>query len=116
MSDLKIPTQIDLMWPTLKALVKMGGSASIQEISKEIAEILELPDEMLEKLHGERSQSELDYRAAWARTRLKKMGAVKDSSPRDLVNNGPWPKSWFGPTSQRRGQKGTGCKGYRRAA
>ena len=67
------------MWPTLQALVKTGGSASVQEISKEIAEIMELPDEVLEELQGESRQSKLDYRAAWARTRLKQIGAVDNS-------------------------------------
>lgn len=80
MTDLKVPTQIDLMWPTLQALVKRGGSASVQQISKEIAEILELPSEILRKRHRDGSQSELDYRAGWARTRLKHLEAV--------INNG----------------------------
>ena len=74
-----MPTQIDLMWPTLQALVKTGGSASVQEISKEIAEIMELSDEVLEELQGESRQPKLDYRAGWARTRLKHVGAVDNS-------------------------------------
>ena len=79
MRDPKVPTQIDLMWPTIQALVEIGGSASIQEISREIAAIMQLSDEVLEIRHGSGPQSEIDYRAGWARTRLKLMGAVVDS-------------------------------------
>ena len=78
-NDRRVPSQTDLMWPTLQALVETGGSASLQEISKEIAEIMELPDEILEELHGAGPQSEFDYQAAWARTRLKHIGAVANS-------------------------------------
>ena len=78
MNDLRMPTQIDLMWPTLRVLARTGGSASVQEISKEIAEIMELPDEILEERHSDR-QSELDFRAGWARTRLKQIGAIDNS-------------------------------------
>ena len=77
-SNLRVPTQIDLMWPTLRVLARTGGSASVQEISKEIAEIMELPDEILEERHSDR-QSELDFRAGWARTRLKQIGAIDNS-------------------------------------
>ena len=34
--DPKVPTQIDLMWPTIQALAEIGGSASIQEISSQM--------------------------------------------------------------------------------
>lgn len=77
--DPKVPTQIDLMWPTIEALVKIGGSASIQEISRQIAAIMQLSDEVLEIRHGSGPQSEVDYRAAWARNRLKLMSAVVNS-------------------------------------
>ena len=33
----QIPTYEDLLWPTLKALERIGGSASIQELSSQLA-------------------------------------------------------------------------------
>ena len=66
----QIPTFEDLLWPTLKALQGIGGSASIQELSSGIATDMALPDEVLDILHKEGPQTEVDYRAAWARTHL----------------------------------------------
>lgn len=76
MNSHRIPSDIDLMWPTLQALVKSGGTASNQEIAEAIVEIMAIPDEILEIPHGEGPRSEIDYRAAWARTNLKNIGAV----------------------------------------
>ncbi len=79
MSDMKLPTYNSLAVPTLQALVQRGGSASIQELSEDVASLMGLPDEVLEIPHGNESQSEVDYRAAWVRTYLKKMGAIENS-------------------------------------
>ena len=43
----------DLPWPTLKALVDHGGSASIQELSEQIASDLDLSDEILDVPDGD---------------------------------------------------------------
>ena len=80
MTQHPIPTSEDLLWPTLKALEVRGGSASIQELSEQVASNLELPDEILEVLHKDGPQSEVDYRAAWARTHLKFVNAVANRS------------------------------------
>ena len=80
MNDQPLPTYEDLLWPTLKALEDQGGSASIQELSDHVARQLMLTDEVLEVLHKEGPQSEVDYRAAWARTHLKYLGAVDNTS------------------------------------
>lgn len=76
----RVPDYRDLLWPTLKALESKGGSASIDELSECIAEILELPDAVLEISHSDGPQSEVDYRAAWARTHLRLIGAVENSA------------------------------------
>ena len=39
-----------------------------------------MPDELLDVRHGDRPQSEVDYRAAWSRTYLKKLGLVENTS------------------------------------
>ena len=81
MNDNEIPRSEDLLWPTLKALEARGGSASIQELSEQVAVGLELPDEMLDILHGKSGpKSEVDYRASWARTHLKFINAVDNTT------------------------------------
>ncbi len=70
-----------MLWPTLKALEAKGGSASIQELSEQIVSDMELSDEILDVSHKENgTQSEVEYRSAWARTDLKLIGAVENTS------------------------------------
>ena len=81
MTKSQTPKANDLLWPTLKALEARGGSASIQELSEQVAADLALPDEMLDILHGKNGpKSEVDFRASWARTRLKFIGAVDNTT------------------------------------
>ncbi len=80
MTQRPVPTYEDLLWPTLKALEARGGSASIQELSEHVASDLELPDEVLETPHKDGPKSEVDYRAAWARSYLKFVNAVDNRS------------------------------------
>lgn len=79
MPSMSAPTYKDLLWPTLKALEEMGGSASNEELSENIARILGPPDEIIEMPHNDGPLSEVDYRAAWARTHLKMIGAANNS-------------------------------------
>ena len=76
----QVPTYEDLLWPTLKVLEALGGSATIQELSEQLAVEMRLSDAVLDIPHKNGSQSEVDYRAAWARTYLKWIGAVENSS------------------------------------
>ena len=78
--DQKLPTFEDLLWPTLKVLERRGGSATIQELSEDVAGELDLPDELANVQHGSGPGSEVDYRAAWARTHLKRIGVVENTS------------------------------------
>ena len=80
MTDQLIPTYEDLLWPTLKALETQGGSASIQELSEQVAIDLKLTNEILDKPHKNGPRSEVDYRAAWARTHLKLVHAIDNTS------------------------------------
>ena len=75
----RMPTYETLLWPTLKILESSGGSASIQEILKQLSIYLNLPDSIMKTPHGEGPQSEVAYRAAWARTHLKLVGSVTNS-------------------------------------
>ncbi|MPM61065.1 hypothetical protein SDC9_107919 [bioreactor metagenome] len=62
-----------LITVTFKALKELGGSGKNDEINEKAAELLDLPDEVLEFPHlNSSSISEVNYRLAWARTFLKK--------------------------------------------
>ncbi len=76
----KPPTREDLLWPTLRALEVLGGSASIYELSEQIAIDLALTDEILNIPHKDGLLSEVDHRAGWARTDLKHIGAIENTS------------------------------------
>jgi restriction system protein len=77
----QIPKYHELMNPLLQALHELGGSGSIAEISSQVSESLDLPEDVLNILHDpERSsQTVLEYRLAWARTYLKKYGLLDNS-------------------------------------
>jgi restriction system protein len=70
----------------LRALEKLGGSATIHEIEEEVIHILNIPDEIADIPHGEenKNRTELGYRLAWARTYLKNAGLIYNS------NRGIW--------------------------
>ena len=86
----EVPQFHELMNPTLAALRTLGSSASIDEITREVAQNLVLPAQVVELQHGETSETELEYRLAWARTYLKQYGLI-DNSQRgiwSLTENG----------------------------
>ncbi len=74
-----VPTFDELMLPTLQALKRLGGSASIDELVPEIVRLLELPQEVADMPHGSTGRTELEYRSAWARTYLRKAGFIENS-------------------------------------
>ena len=77
----QMPKYHELLNPLLEALHELGGSGSVKEISSKVTEILDLPDEVLSVLHDpdRSSQTEVEYRLAWARTYLKKYGILDNS-------------------------------------
>lgn len=75
------PTFDALLVPTVKALIELGGSGSVEEINTKVYEIAKLTDDVLLVPHGEEgTTSEVDYRLAWSRTYLKKFGLLENSS------------------------------------
>ena len=80
MTERQMPTHYDLLWPTLKALKERGGSASIQELSEQVAADLSLPDEILDVLYKDGPQSQFDRLATAARSRLKFAGAIDNTA------------------------------------
>lgn len=77
----QMPKYHELINPLLQALHDLGGSGSIEEISSKVSEILDLPDTVLSIPHDpdRSSQTEVEYRLAWARTYLKKYGLLDNS-------------------------------------
>ncbi len=67
------------MWPTLVALKETGGSASNEELLIKVIEVLQVPDDVASIIHTDNRQSKLSYNLAWAKTYLKKAGAIKNS-------------------------------------
>ena len=68
------------MWPALKALRGMGGSATNEELLSEIIEQEAIPPEIAAVQHVDQRQTRLGYNLAWAKTYLKKVGAVENSA------------------------------------
>ena len=71
-----------MMLVTIEALKSIGGSASIQELDEKVAEIEGVTEaEQAFMMTGSNSsQPRLNYYLAWARTYLKRGGAVDNSS------------------------------------
>ena len=80
MDKARVPTILELAWATLKVLESLGGCASIEQIAIKLAEYFRLPEEVFPGLQGGGGQTELEYRAAWTRTYLKRIGAVENRS------------------------------------
>lgn len=76
-----LPSYDELIIPTVKALVELGGSGTIEEINSKVYEIANLSEESLKIPHDvDGSRTEVDYRLAWSRTYLKKFGLLENSS------------------------------------
>jgi len=75
-----IPPRQELLWSTLLAVRNLGGSASIEEIVEEVPRQQRFSEEQQAVLHGDGPMTEIQYRLAWARTYLKGMGLLINSS------------------------------------
>lgn len=76
----EIPKWNQMFRPTVESLRALGGSGTIQEVNEKAIELEGYTDEQLAVLHGKDEKSEIEYRLAWARTNLKNLGAVTNSS------------------------------------
>jgi len=75
----KVPKYHELLYPTVKALKALGGSATNEEILDKVCELENFPTEIQQVQHIDNRQTEINYRLAWARTYLKCVGAVDNS-------------------------------------
>jgi restriction system protein len=76
----KLPKEPDLYHPTLEVLKALGGSGTVQEIAERVIQREGFTDEQQAIIHRGGRQSEIAYRLAWARTWLKGVGALENSS------------------------------------
>jgi restriction system protein len=75
------PTYTELIVPTYKALLELGGSGNNNEIYEQVIKDLQLSDEAVDESHlGNENQTELQYQLAWARTYLKNYGVIINST------------------------------------
>lgn len=75
-----VPSYDKMMIPVLQALLDLGGSGTLGEINERVYEVMKLSESVLQIMHNsQRSQSEVDYRLAWSRTYLKKVGLIENS-------------------------------------
>lgn len=74
-----VPTFSQLLWPTLLALKATGGSASNDELLEKVTEEMSVPADVASLIHTDNRQTKLSYNLAWAKTYLKKMGAITNS-------------------------------------
>ncbi|WP_121812976.1 restriction endonuclease [Mucilaginibacter kameinonensis] len=77
---LGVPQVNELVKPTVQALLSLGGSGNIQEINDKVYDLTKLPEEILNIPHSKDGRTQIDYRLAWARTRLRLQGLLENSS------------------------------------
>src|SRR6516225_3635398 len=75
-----VPPYHELLWPALQAVGELGGSASIGEIVETVIKREGFSDAQQAVLHNDGPETEIGYRLAWARTYLKGMGLLTNSS------------------------------------
>jgi len=75
----QLPKFDELMDPTIRALKRLGGSASIDELVPEIVRLLNLSQELADIPHKNTGRTKLEYRSAWARSYLKSAGYIENS-------------------------------------
>lgn len=75
----ELPTGGMLAWPTLQAIMELGGSATIQEIQEAVIKSEELSDDVQQLLRPDGVTTELYHRLSAARTYLRAAGAIERS-------------------------------------
>jgi restriction system protein len=70
----------NLLWPTLNAVRAIGDSGTIEEIDERVIEAGQFSEEEQSVLHNDGPKTEIEYRLAWAKTYLKGMGLLDNST------------------------------------
>lgn len=74
-----LPKHYELFEATIQALKTLGGSGTTQEINEKVCEIESYTEEQQSILHKQGPQTEISYRLSWARSYLKKYGAIESA-------------------------------------
>mgnify|MGYP003947011657 CR=1 FL=1 len=74
-----IPSYDTFMWPIIERMKVHGRSMTNAEMDDDLASYMGFTDEQRSLEHGTTGRSEVEYRMAWARTYLKKIGALTNS-------------------------------------
>lgn len=80
MTVISLPQYHDLMWPVLNALKELGGSGTVQEIYDQVIGDEQFTEEQQSVSTRDGRMSQIAYRLHWARTHLKGIGAISNSS------------------------------------
>lgn len=80
MAKANVPQYNEMLWPVLHAVAELGGSASIGEIVETVIKGEGFSDAQQAVLHNNGPETEIGYRLAWARTYLKGMGLLTNST------------------------------------
>jgi len=75
-----VPAYHELMWPTVVALKSLGGSATNEELLTKVVEIMNLSPEVQAIPHTDGRETKVGYNLAWAKTYMKKVGFVGNST------------------------------------
>ena len=62
----------------------MGGSGTNEELLAKVIEVANIPPDVQTVQHTDHRQTKLNYNLAWAKTYLKKVGAIIDNSSRGV--------------------------------
>ncbi|MBU5255261.1 restriction endonuclease [Tissierella praeacuta] len=76
---LEVPVYNEMMQEVFQAMKELGGSGTIKEIDDKTIEILGLSPEVQGVMHGNSSKTKVEYRLAWTRTYMKKVGILENS-------------------------------------
>jgi restriction system protein len=74
-----VPKYNELMFPCLKALKALGGSATNEEILDKVCEIERIPEVAQRVRYRDGRYNMLTHRLAWAKSFLKAVGALNNS-------------------------------------
>lgn len=88
-----MPSATALLWPALCAVRELGDSATIEEIDQRVIDAEGFSEEQQAVLHNDGPRSKIEYRLAWARTNLKGMGLLDNST------RGVWATTEVGRTA-----------------
>ncbi|WP_376710720.1 winged helix-turn-helix domain-containing protein [Pseudochrobactrum lubricantis] len=75
-----LPNLPGMMLVVVEALKSLGGSASIQELDEQVVEMEAISEEEQSLMMPNGQYRRLNYYLSWARTYLKRGGALENSS------------------------------------